>query len=330
MKAVVVREFGAPGLARIEEVALPAPGPTEVLLRVEVVPANYVDTVVLAGRYQFLPERPFIPGKGPAGTVIAVGEAATRFNVGDRILAMVETGGYAEAVCVDEEQCYALPDSLSFDAAASISLAFDTAWFALHERGRLKAGDAVLVLGATGAVGNASVQLAKAAGAKVIAAVSSPSKSGSVVAVGADHVIDLSVPDLRNGLREQVYAVTGGNGVDVVVDPLGGDIFDAAIRAVAWRGRVVIVGFAAGRIPTLSTNYLMLKNIEVSGLQISDYRKRTPDLVRKCFEDVFDLHVRGVIKEGPSQAYPLKDYARALDDLLGRRVSGRALLKPGS
>jgi len=328
MKAVVVREFGPIGSARVEEIETPQPGPHEILVDIAAAPANFVDTLVIQGTYQFLPERPFIPGKGPAGTVAACGASVTRFKLGDRVLAMAEHGGYAEAVCVNEEQCYTLPDALSFTDAASMSLAFDTAWVSLTDRARLQAGDTVLVLGATGAVGDAAVQIAKAKGAKVLAAVSSLSKEGQVIDAGADAAIDLSKPDLRDSLRDQVYAANDGKGVDIIIDPLGGDYFDAAIRALAWRGRLVVVGFAAGRIPTLKMNYPLLKNIEVSGIQISDYRKRMPDLVRACFEDVFALYGQGKITIRPATVYPLADYAGALDDIIHRRIPSRAVLRP--
>jgi len=328
MKAVVVREFGAIGLAKVEEVETPRPGAHEVLVDIEAAPVNFVDSLVIEGTYQFLPKRPFTPGKGPAGRVAACGAGVSRFKPGDRVLAMAEYGGYAEAVCVNEEQCYALPDALSFADAAAMSLAYDTAWVSLMDRARIKAGDSVLVLGATGAVGDAALQIAKAKGARVIAAVSAPSKERQVLDAGADCAVDLSKPDLRDSLRDQVYAVNGGNGVDIVIDPLGGDFFDAAVRALAWRGRLVVVGFAAGRIPTLKMNYPLLKNIEVSGIQISDYRKRMPELVRACFEDVFALYSQGRIRVRPARFYPLADYATALDDILHRRISGRAILQP--
>jgi NADPH:quinone reductase len=328
VKAVLIRDFGAVGSARVEEIPHPEPGPDEVLVEVRLVPANFVDTLVMQGKYQFLPERPFVPGKGPVGQVIAIGEQVDRFRVGDRVLAMAEHGGYAEAVCVSQEQCYRLPDKMSFEEATTISLAYDTAWFALHDRARLAAGETVLVLGATGAVGLAALQLAKAAGARVIAGVSSPSKAELTLEAGADATIDLSRDKLRDSLRAQIHALTEGEGVDVIVDPLGGDYFDAALRALAWRGRLVVVGFAAGRIPTVPANYLLVKNIEVSGVQISDYRKRRPDLVRKCFEEVFALYLSGKIRTAPVQIYALEDYADALNDLVNRRVRGRAALKP--
>ncbi|MBN9069275.1 MAG: NADPH:quinone oxidoreductase family protein [Rhizobiales bacterium] len=328
MKAIVVREFGPIGAARMEEVATPEPDPNEVVVRVAAVAANFVDTLVLQGKYQFLPERPFSPGKLPAGTVHALGRGVTGLKEGDRVLTMAEHGGYAEFVAVAADQCLKIPDALSFDDAASISLAFDTAWVALTDRARLVAGDNVLVLGATGAVGLAAIQLAKARGARVLAAVSSPAKTDIVREAGADEVIDLSLPNLRDSLREQVHAVTSGEGADVILDTLGGDFFDAALRALVWRGRLVVIGFASGRIPEMKANYLLLKNIEVSGIQVSDYRKRRPEMMRACFEEVFDLYKKGKIKPPPATVYPLASYGKALTDLLDRKIVGRAVLHP--
>jgi NADPH:quinone reductase len=328
MKAVVVREFGPIGHARVEEVGIPVPAAHEVLIEIAYAPANLVDTLVLKGEYQFLPARPFTPGKGPVGTVKSVGRDVTRFRPGDRVLAMAEQGGYAQFVCADQEQCYGLPEAMTFEAAAAISLAYDTAWFALVDRARMVKGERVLVLGATGAVGSAAVQLARAKGAYVIGGVSSPEKAELALQSGCDATIDLSRENLRDSLREQVHALTDGKGADIVIDPLGGDFFDAALRAVAWRGRLVVIGFAAGRIPTLKANYVLLKNIEVSGLQVSDYRKRMPDLMRACFEDIFDLYLRGALTLSDLSIFELDDYAQALTDLQGRRIAGRAVLKP--
>jgi NADPH2:quinone reductase len=330
MKAITVHRFGGPEVLGLEQRTDPVPGPGEVLIRVGAVAVNFVDSVVIAGRYQFLPALPFTPGKGPAGTVVALGTGVSGLAVGDRVLAMAEIGGYAELALAPAEQCYRLPDGMSFTDAAAMSLAFDTAWFALHERGRLAVGETVLVLGATGAVGFAAMQLAKAAGARVLAGVSSMDKAGLVREGGADAVIDHGVAGLRDALRDQVHAATEGRGADVVIDMLGGDIFDAAIRAVAWRGRVVVVGFAAGRIPTVKVNYLMVKNIEVSGLQISDYRKRSPALVRHCFEEIFALYQAGRIRAPAARCFPLAEAGPAMEALLGREVRDRILLVPAA
>lgn len=328
MKAVVIRKFGEIGLAKVETIDKPVPGPRDVLIEIALSPVNFVDSLVFEGKYQFLPEIPFVPGKGPVGTVIAAGSQVSRFRPGDRVLAMAESGGYAQFVSLGEDQCYALPDAMTFDAAASLSLAYDTSWFALVDRGRIEPGQSVLVLGSSGAIGNAAIQIAKAKGATVLAAVSSAARAEPAVKAGADHIIDLSKPDLRDSLREQVYAVTAGRGADIVIDPLGGDFFDAAIRALAWRGRLVVIGFAAGRIATLKTNYLLLKNIEVSGIQVSDYRKRMPDLMRTCFEDLFCLFVAGKIDPQPTVKFTLEQYQQALQGIIDRKVSGRAVLVP--
>jgi NADPH2:quinone reductase len=329
MRAVVVREFGPIEAASLGELPKPVPKDNEVLVAVRATAANFVDLLMIGGNYQFLPERPFAPGKLPAGMVAAVGAAVTGLRPGDRVLTMAEYGGYGEFVAVPETHCYRLPDALSLVAAAAMSLAYDTAWFALRDRARLQAGETVLVLGATGGFGLAAIQLAKAIGARVLGGVASAEKSDMVRAAGADAIVDLAAPDLRNSLRQQVHAVTGGRGADVVLDPLGGDIFDAALRAVAWRGRLVVIGFAAGRIPTLKTNYLLLKNIEVSGLQISDYRRRMPDQMAACFAELFALHTQGKLKPLPTKTYPLEQFATALREIKERQVRGRIVLTQG-
>lgn len=328
MKAVVIEEFGPPANARLTELPIPEPKEGELRIEVALAPVNFVDDLVFRGAYQFLPEHPFTPGKGPVGTVRAIGPGVEGFTHGDRVIAMAEHGGYAEHAIVLANNSYRLPEAVSFETAAVMSLAYDTAWVALFERGRLKAGETVLVLGATGAVGDAAIQLAKARGAKVIAGVSSQNREAKVRASGADGIVDLSQTNLRDSLREQVRAQTDSHGADVVLDMLGGDIFDAALRAVAWRGRMVVVGFAAGRIPQVKVNYLLVKNIEVSGIQVSDYRKRCPDLMRKCFDEILGLAAAGRIKPSGHSIYPLVEFATALDDLVQRRARGRVVLKP--
>jgi NADPH2:quinone reductase len=327
MRAIVVDGFGAPERLRVGEVAEPVPGPDEVLVTVHAAPVNYVDLLVVGGTYQFLPPLPFIPGKGPAGVVAALGQEVTGLRVGDRVLAMAEQGGYAEAVTVRADQCYQLPASMSFTEAASLSLLYDTAWFALRERARLEAGETVLVLGASGGVGQAAIQLAHAMGARVLAGILRPERAAVVRAAGADAVIDLSAADLRDSLRAQVYAVTEGRGADIILDPLGGAIFEAAVRALAWRGRLVVIGFAAGAIPTIRTNYLLLKNIEISGLQISDYRKRRPAQVAACFAEIFSLYEHGKVKPAPATVFSLTRAGEALAALRDRRIAGRAVVQ---
>ncbi|HTK12899.1 MAG TPA: NADPH:quinone oxidoreductase family protein [Xanthobacteraceae bacterium] len=327
MRAVVIREFGPIESHALGDLPDPRPQAGEVVVDIKATAVNFVDILVVTGKYQFLPERPFAPGKLPAGIVHSIGAGVTRLKPGDRVLTLAEIGGYAQQVAVAADQCFKLPDGLSFVDAAAMSLVYDTSWFALKDRGRLKAGETVLVLGATGGVGLAAIQLAKAMGAKVLAGVSTPAKAQLVRDAGADAIIDLSVENLRDALRDQVHDATGGQGADVIIDPLGGDIFDAAIRALAWRGRLVVVGFAAGRIPTIKANYLLLKNIEVTGVQVSDYRKRTPELMAECIRDIFAMYAAGKLKPAPTVTYPLKEFATALADVRDRRVAGRIVLE---
>lgn len=328
MRAVVLREFGTPESLGIEDVPSPTPRENEVLIDVHAVGVNFVDLLVISGKYQFLPERPFTPGKLPAGIVREVGSDVTRISVGDRVLTTAEQGGYAQQAIAPAAQCYRIPDEMTFTDAASMALAFDTAWFALHERGRLKAGETVLVLGATGGVGAAAVQLAKAADARVIAGVSSLAKSDAVLQIGADAVVDLSVANIQDGLREQVHALTEGKGVDIVIDSLGDKYLPAALRALAWSGRLVVVGFAAGEIASVKTNYLLVKNIEVSGLQVSDYRKRMPFRMKECFEEIFALYSQGVLRPVHTTAMSLDDFVEALVQVRDRRAKGRLVLVP--
>jgi NADPH2:quinone reductase len=240
---------------------------------------------------------------------------------------MAEEGGCAELVALHADQCYPLPPRMTFLEAASLSLVYDTAWFALRERARLAPGETVLVLGASGGVGQAAVQLAIAMDARVLAGISRPERAAVARAAGADAVINLSRENLRDTLREQVWAATEGRGADVILDPLGGNVFDAALRALAWSGRLVVIGFTAGRIPTVKTNYLLLKNIEVSGLQVSDYRKRRPAQMAACFAEIFGLYEEGRIKPATVDVFALDQAGEALVAVRDRRLPGRAVLR---
>jgi NADPH2:quinone reductase len=328
MQAVVLEQFGSYENGRLVEIEQPLPKTGEILIEVRAAPVNYVDLVVAAGKYQFAPPLPYTPGKGPAGFVAALGPHVTGFAVGERVLGMAETGGYAQFARVSQSDCYHIPDKLSFSQAGAMSLAYDTAWFALRDRARLAKGETVLILGATGAVGKACSQLGRAMGATIIAAVSSPARADAAFEAGASSIVDLSVPDLHENLRRQVFAVTDGKGVDVVIDMLGGDVCDAAMRAVAWRGRFVVVGFATGRIPTLKMNYLMLKNIEASGLQVSDYRKRRPDMMADCYREIFSFYEAGLIDPGGVVEFPLSEFKTAMSMVDKRETIDRVILVP--
>ncbi len=326
MRAIVVREFGALENASVSDVPDPVLGTDDILVEVRATAVNFVDTLMVGGTYQSLPPLPLIPGKLPAGIVKATGAGVTTCKAGDRVMALVEYGGFAELVLTKPALCIPLPAGVSFTDAASMSSVFDTAWFALHERARLQPGETALVIGATGGVGLAALQLAKAHGAKALAGITNPAKADLAYAAGADAVIDLGRPGLHDSLREQVHAATGGHGADVILDMLGGDMFDAGIRALAWRGRLVVIGFAAGRIATLKTNYLLLKNIAVSGLQISNYRRWAPRETVACWTELFKLHETSRIKPLPTIIWPIERAVEALGALRARSVRGRIVL----
>jgi NADPH2:quinone reductase len=326
MRAVIVREFGGIENASLGEMPTPHAKAGEVLIETHAVSVNFVDLVMMSGSYQFKPPLPFIPGKLPVGVVAATGDGVKNFKPGDRVLIMAESGGFAEFAALAERQCVKIPASLPFVEAASMALVYDTAYFALKDRGRIQPGETVLVLGATGGVGLAAIQLAKAFGGKALAAVASRDKEDIVRDAGADAIVDLSAPDLREGLRAQVFALTDKRGVDIIIDMLGGDVFDAAVRALAWCGRLIVIGFASGRIPSLKMNYVLVKNIEVSGMQISDYRKRRPTDMQACFADVYSMRAAGKLKPLPTKIYPLEQFAEALRAIKDRTVRGRIVL----
>lgn len=327
MRAVVMEAFGPPETALVKELPAEAPGPGEVLVRARAAGVNYPDLLVVEGKYQHKPPLPFTPGKELAGEIAAVGEGVTGWSPGDRVMAQVEYGAFAEEVIARADQCFALPDGLAFTDAAAMGLVYQTAWFALLDRGGFRPGETVLVMGATGGVGMAAIQLVKALGGVALAGVTTMAKAGAAVDAGADHIVDLSVENLRDGLRAQVQAVTDGRGADICIDPLGGDPFDAAMRALAWCGRMVVVGFAAGRIPVIKANYLLVKNIAVSGLQWSDYRDRTPERMAEAQAEIFRLHASGKLSANVTARYPLDRMAEALAVIRDRRVVGKVVLE---
>ncbi len=328
MRAVVVEKFGALENASLRDVPAPAPSADEVLVDVRAVAVNFADTLLIGGTYQFRPPLPFVPGKLPAGVVTAVGSNVTAIAVGAPVLALTEYGGYGELVVVPAARCLGIPPAISLADAASMSSVYDTAWTALRDRARLEPGETVLVVGATGGVGLAAVHLVKALGGTVLAGLTNRNKAHLARDARADAIIDLSVPDLKNGVRGQVRAANDGRDADIVLDMLGGDFFAAAIRAVAWRGRVVVIGFAAGGIPTVQANDLLVKNIAVSGLQISDYRRRSIALTRACYAELFSLCESGAIKPLPTTLLPIDRFADALRAVADRAAEGRIVLVP--
>lgn len=329
MKAVWVKEFAPIGQSKVEDVPSPAPGPGQVLIDVRAAEANFPDLLVMEGNYQVKPPLPFSPGKAASGVVAAVGEGVTSLTVGQKVAAQVEYGAYAELLVAEAGAVFPMPQAMPFDVGAALGLVYQTSHFALVERAGFTAGQSVLVLGASGGIGSAAVQLAKALGAScVIGAVLGADTIGAAQAMGCDHVIDLAEGDINERLRAEVRAHTGG-GVDIVIDPVGGEATNAALRALAWRGRLVIIGFAAGQIPTIKANYLLVKNISVSGLQWSDYRERDPAWVARVQAEIFDLWQQNKLAPHISDRLPLDDFATALNRLRDGKVTGKIVLQPG-
>ena len=240
-----------------------------------------------------------------------------------------ESGCYAEQLAAHENNCHAMPGAMSFVEAAAMGLAYQTAYFALVERAAYRSGETVLVHGAAGGVGLAAVQVAKGLGARVLAGVRRATHADLALANGADAVIDLSGGNLRETVRAQVHAATAGRGADVILDPLGGDVFDASLRALAWCGRLVVIGFATGRIPEIKANYLLVKNIAVSGLQWSDYRDCAPQRVREAQAVLFKLYRAGHVRPHVMQVLPLSAFAQALELVRQGKVQGKVVLDTG-
>lgn len=329
MRALVVHEFGPLDSHRIEDAPPPTISDGDVLIDVHAIGLNFPDTLMLQGKYQTRPERPFVPGRDASGVVRAVGKAVTRVKPGDRVIAQVATGAFAEQLAAPESRCFVMPSGMSFETGAGMVTIYNTAYVAVVIRGKVRAGETVLVTGASGGVGLAAVQVAKAKGARVLAGVTSREKGSVATASGADHLVDLAAPNLRDNLREQVFAVTDGKGADAVFDPVGGDVFDAALRAVAYAGRMVIVGFASGRIPEVKGHYILLKNIAVLGAPLDIHFKMEPLVMDAAVADLFRMFEAGEIRPEIMAVYPLEQIHTAMELIMGRKVKGKIVLSTG-
>ncbi len=331
MRGVVIREFGPLDTHRLEEVADPAPGADEVLIDIHAIGLNYPDTLMMQGRYQVKPETPFVPGRDAAGTVAAVGANVSHVKTGDRVASVYTFGAYAERRVVPKERCWPLPDKVDFVTGAGMMTTYLTSYVALLVRAQLAAGDTVLVLGATGGVGLAAIEIAKAKGATAIAGSTSMSPEGVALieAHGADHVIDLSGDNVRDALRDQVYAVTDRRGVDIVLDPIGGDFFDAAIRALAFSGRILAVGFAAGRIPEAKAGYFNVRNLTMMGVALDLHFRHRPDLMADAVAEIMAMCERGEVNPQVTGVHALEDFQSVIPMFQEHGVKGKMVLTTG-
>ena len=327
MRAIVAHAIGPPEDLKIDEMPDPAPGRGEVLVDMKATAVNFPDLLVIEGKYQIVPPHPFVPGKEGAGTVAALGEGVDGLSVGDRVMVQVEWGTYAEKLVLPADHCFPMPDGMGFEEAAAMGIAYQTAHFALVARAGVKAGDRVLVTAATGSVGIAALQLAKAFGCTVLAGVTTMSKADVARENGADHIVDLTVENLRDSIRDQVKEACGA--LDVVLESVGGEVFDGAVRALDFEGRAVIVGFTGGEIASFRTNYALLKVISVTGVNWAAYRDRDPAWVQRVQRELFDLHGEGRIAIPVQAVLPMTDYVKAFDVIRDRRVRGKVILRMG-
>jgi NADPH2:quinone reductase len=326
MKGISLSEFGGVDHCVLTDIPDKRVSTGEVLVRVHAAGVSFVDLLVIEGKYQVKPPLPFCPGKEAAGVVVELGEGVKDLAVGDRVMVLVEQGAFAQYVLAKQHQCFVLPDKMNFTIGATFGLSYQTAHFAIRDRARTKSDDTIFVTGAGSGVGLATVELGKAFGNKVLAGVSSSSKGERAKAAGADEIVDLSSVLDRNSVRDQVHQYTGGAGANVVIDVIGGNVFDSAIRSVAWRGRIVVVGFAAGRIPTIKANYLLLKNIEATGLDWSDYPVNAPKLVMEAQDEIFKLFKSNKIGSHVDRIMPFTNFSEAVRLIQDRKVKGRIAL----
>jgi len=326
MRAWQVHTLGDPEQAlRLAELDEPHPGPGEVVVGVRAAALNFFDILLCRGEYQERPELPFVPGGEVSGTVREVGEGAG-LRVGQRVIATppLPRGGYAEEVAVPETSVLAIPGTMSFDKAAALPITYQTAHVALHRRARLRAGETVLVHAGAGGVGSAAVQISKAAGARVIATAGGPQKVGVCERLGAEIAVDYR----EENFVEVVKEATDGRGADVIFDPVGGDVFDGSRRCVAFEGRIVVIGFAGGRIAEAPTNHVLVKNYSVVGMHWGLYTRAMPNVVSETHEDLVELYEAGEIDPLISETFPFERLPEALKLLEGRGTYGKIVVRP--
>jgi len=324
MYRMVVRELAGPGALEREELSEVHAGPGEVVIDVKAVGCNFFDILITEGKYQVTPELPFSPGAEVAGIVRALGQGVSCFSVGDRVSALLEYGGFSSTVAAAEARVFPMPAEMTFEEAAALGLVYQTSYVGLVHRANLQEGETLLVHAAAGGVGLAAVQLGIALGAKVIGTAGTAEKLSLVKQNGAHEVINYREEDWV----ERVKALTAGRGADVIYDPVGGDTFDLSTKCIAFEGRILVIGFASGRIPSAKMNRVLVKNFSLVGLHWGLYFKKDPKVIQRAQEAIVRLHSMGKIAPLVSATHPLGDAEAALAALGGRKTTGKVILIP--
>jgi NADPH2:quinone reductase len=322
LKALVCKQFGPIEDVELQELPSPEPGPGQVLVDVRAAGVNFPDLLAVQGKYQIRSEPPFTPGAELSGVIAQLGEGVERFSVGDEVIGIFAGGAFAEQCVVDATNLFRKPASISFEQAAGLSITYGTSYYALKQLAKIRPGETILVLGAAGGVGTSAVQLASAMGARVIAAASTAEKLEFAARAGADELINYSDEDLRDRIKE----LTDGNGVDVIYDPVGGDLSETAFRSIAWGGRFLVIGFAAGTIPKLPLNLPLLKCASVIGVFWGSWIRKFPEEGAANVEELAEMIASGRLDLLVTEVYPLDDYLDAFRAIDERRARGKVIL----
>ena len=322
MKAIVCNNFGPIKNIEYKEVDEPNLGEDNLLIKVNSVGVNFPDGLLVQGKYQLKPETPFIPGMEVAGEVIGLGSKETDFAVGDRIAALSQLNGYAEKAVVKTSSTFKIPENMSYDDACALLCAYGTSHYALKQRGKLKKGETLVVLGASGSTGIAAIQIGKIIGAKVIAVASNSEKQK----IARENGADLSIG--YDNLKEKLKEISGGKGIDVIFDPVGGDTFDTIARTMARKGRLLVIGFASGSIPKLAVNLALVKEFSVVGVFWGAFTRAEPDEYKLNMTELFDWYQKGLLKPLIEESYPLSQAASVLEKILARGAKGKIILTP--
>jgi NADPH2:quinone reductase len=323
MKAIICKTLGPPEKLVLEETADPVAGKLEAVIDVYAASLNFPDGLQIQGKYQFQPELPFSPGSEVGGVISAIGPDLEGFAVGDRVMAFPGLGGLAEKVVAKAETMRKIPDNMDFKTAASFAMVYTTSYYALKQRANLKAGETLLVLGASGGVGLAAVELGKLMGARVIAAASSDEKLEFVNQLDPDELLNYGDGDLK----ERVKALTNGNGADVIYDPVGGDLFDQSCRCINWNGRLLVIGFTSGRIPEYKANLALLKGSSMVGVFLGRFRKDEPAEYDLNFQELLDMYDDGKLHPLITESFAMENYVDAFNVFTERKVMGKVTLE---